>query len=129
MRWTLVIGAAFVVMHMALPGMAAERADLKEAFKAGQVELTLTAKDDGATLELKIKNRTNSKLLLVIPQGKTPFDVYNSKVLLVAAVAKHVDLLAEGDATFSFPMEQSGGGRWTSGSVIQSVTPPSPPRQ
>ena len=105
---------------------ADERTELKSAFKAGQVELTLTAKDEGATLDLKIKNLTKKKLLLVIPQGKTTFDVRDSQIALVAGAAKNVDLAPDGDATFTFPMEQSGRGRWTSGSVIQSVTRPPP---
>ena len=119
-----------VLMIQPIAGIAAgERTELKAAFRAGKLELTLTAKDEGATLELKIKNQTKEKLLLVIPQGKTEFDIHGSKVALVASALKNVDLLPEGTVTLTFPMEQSGRGRWTSGSVTQSVTPPTQAKQ
>ena len=115
--------AALLAAQIGIAIAAGDRMDLKAAFKGGRVEVTLTAKDEGATLELRIKNRTKDQLLLVIPQGKTAFDVRDRQIYLVAAAAKNVDLLPGAEATLSFPMEQSGGGRWTGGSVTQSITP------
>ena len=124
------VGAAAMVVLVATVACAAEqRTDLKAAFKAGQLKLMFTAKDKGATLELKITNQTKDKLLLVVPEGKTPFDVGGNQVSLVAAAATNVDLEPAGESTLTFPMEQSGGGRWTSGSVIQSMSPPSKPKE
>jgi len=106
---------------------AEQRTDLTAAFKAGQIKLMFTAKDGGATLELKITNQTKDKLLLVVPEGKTPFKVGDNQVFLVSAATKNVNLDPEGESTLTFPMEQSGRGRWTSGSVTQSMSPPSKP--
>lgn len=103
---------------------ADDRTELKAAFTSGKIELTFTAQDSGATLELRMKNLTTDKLALVIKEGKTPFTIRDNKVFLVAAKAQDIDLDPAGEVTVSFPMEQSGPGRWSGGSVTQTVTPP-----
>ena len=116
--------AGLLIAELGIPAFAAdERIDLKSSLNAGQIELTLTAKNEGATVELKIKNVTKDKLLLVIPKGKTPIDVYNNPIQVVAAEGKNIDLMPDGETTASFPMEQPGPGGWSAGSVIIRVTP------
>lgn len=103
--------------------LAAEKIELKKAYQGGKLKLTFTAKDEGKTVDLTIKNVSSTQLVIFVEKGNTVFETSDRKIFLVSPERKEVELTAEAEKTLEFPIEQEGVGRWTSGSIILSVPP------
>ena len=114
----LVMAAA--IFAVAAPSWAAN-VELQEGFKAGQLELTFTGLNNGAQLDVKVKNQTATPLTLVVNRGVTTFDFGDQVITLSSASKRVLKLPASGNV--SFVVGQSGRRQIRGGSMTVSQKP------
>jgi len=98
---------------------------LGDAFRKGQVELTVTIAPDasnGKNLRITFRNKGERPLRLTIPAGPTTLDVGTplDKLRLEAAAAKSLEI-APGATSPAVEMTQTGSRRAVQGSFVLSV--------
>ncbi|MBM4161872.1 MAG: hypothetical protein FJ217_12350 [Ignavibacteria bacterium] len=89
--------------------------DLMKAYKSGKLALAFTAKDDGANLELTLKNNSKGPLVIVVPRDTLRFDLTAVRISIVNPKKKEIRLSKDGERTLTFP--QTGKSRLRSGSI------------
>ncbi len=102
--------------------LAGETVLLKDGFDAGQLALTFTAKEEGAKLELKVKNQTNVALIVTIESGTTTFHLGQQTIVISTNAPKKLNVDASAELTVL--LDQGGGARMTKGSMTVSKKPP-----
>jgi hypothetical protein len=114
--------ALLITIVAAGSAVAGETVLLKNGFDSGQLALTFTAKEEGAKLELKVKNQTNVPLIVSIESGTTTFHLGQQTIVISTSKPKTLNVGASSEVTVL--LEQGGGARMTKGSMTVSKKPP-----
>lgn len=103
--------------------LATETIELKKAYEKGVVKLTFTARDEGKAVDLTVKNISLAPVAIFVQEGKTAFETFDRKIFLISDERKEIAIAADAEKTLTFPIEQEGVGRWTSGSITLQLLP------
>ena len=95
---------------------------LKDAFDAGSVSITFSAKASGEMLQVEVKKELPGSLIAKVDKGTTVFDFFGDKMSILTDSVIMVDLTEKEEG--SFIVQQSGSSRITSGGVTWKKIPP-----
>ena len=108
-RSAQIICTAIFVMIFSAVSIAAERMDIKEAFKKGIISITAIALARGEMIELRLKRQPEKPVIIVISPGRTDL----GEIAVLSDREKEVDLSSKIEE--SVTLKQTGANKMTHG--------------
>lgn len=119
----LVITIALISHFSVISSFAGDKTiSLKDAFDAGAVSLTFSAKASGESLEVEVKKELPGSFIAQVDKGTTIFNFFGDKMSIYTDSIIMVNLTDKEKG--SFVVKQQGNSRITSGGVSWKKYPP-----